>query len=79
MCGIFFVLSKKKLNKQSCLSIANVLKKRGPDACKYEFLNDGHSFLCNTILNITGEIINDDIQLIQSRRKQHKSHIVRLH
>ena len=56
MCGIFLVISKKKIQKKKCMSVVNILKKRGPDAYKFEFLNNDKFFLCNTILNITGKI-----------------------
>ena len=55
MCGIFLVISKKKVDKDKCFSVLNNLKKRGPDDFKYNFYNNESVFICNTILNITGE------------------------
>ena len=56
MCGIFAVISKKKIDKKKCLSVLKNLKKRGPDDCKYDFFNNGLIFIGNTILNITGNL-----------------------
>lgn len=56
MCGIFIVISKKKLDKKNCLSVLENLKKRGPDDVKYNFYNDELLFIGNTVLNIIGKL-----------------------
>jgi asparagine synthase (glutamine-hydrolysing) len=71
MCGIFLVISKKKLLKKKCLNVLNVLKKRGPDAYKFEFFNNDQIFLCNTILNITGKL-DKKTDLIKSSNNRFK-------
>lgn len=71
MCGIFLVISKKKIQKKKCMNVVNILKKRGPDAYKFEFLNNDKFFLCNTILNITGKI-DKKKNLIESSNERFK-------
>ena len=71
MCGIFLVISKKKLLKKKCLNALNLLKKRGPDTYKFEFFNNDQIFLCNTILNITGKL-DKKSNLIKSSNERFK-------
>ena len=71
MCGIFLVISKKKIHKKNCLNVLNNLKNRGPDACKFEFFNNSKIFLCNTILNITGKL-DKKSNLIKSSNERFK-------
>ena len=57
MCGILFILSKKKiLSKNKCLKSFKKISKRGPDKDLYNFFNKNTIFLANSILNITGKL-----------------------
>ena len=51
MCGIFLVISKKKLNKKKCINSETFIKSRGPDVTNNSFFNK-RVFLSNSILSI---------------------------
>ena len=58
MCGIFLVISKKKLNKKKCINSETFIKSRGPDVTNNSFFFNKRVFLSNSILSITGKIEN---------------------
>lgn len=64
MCGILTVVNKtsKELDLASCRRALSYLTLRGPDLTTYKVW-DGHLFLGQTILSITGNIPKDDQHL----------------
>jgi asparagine synthase (glutamine-hydrolysing) len=66
MCGVFAVVSRKKLNRDFCKKISSLQFNRGPDVQKYNFFDNDKIFISNSILSITGKITKNK-NLISSK------------